>query len=486
MRLAAFASSVLAALLAAPFAIGAHAAAGSATLPLKPCHVEGTKLEVRCGRIQVPENRNGSNRAKPGGRMLTLEVVVAPARKGPSKEPIFLLSGGPGQDATREAGFAGSYANDEHDIVLVALRGTGKSTLLQCELGGNDAHPEEYMEPLFHDGARYAECAKALSPRADLAQYTTMASMQDLDEVRKALGYDKVDLYGGSYGTRAGIVYMHMFPRNVHLAVLSGISAITERGPLYHAQSAQRSLDILFAQCAADAGCHKAFPDPKGDYAAIVDTLNKHPARVTIKNPANGKPLTLTLTATAFSAGLRVMLYDEATGRRLPLLLKGARAGEYTPFAQLAYENGRGLKDSIALGLDLSVTCAEDVSRIRPEEVAPLTAGSFMGDWRVRGQMAACSVWPKAPLPAEYTAPFTNDTPVLFISGNLDPVTPPHWAEDAQKNFPNSLRVVMPGAHVSDNDCVDTLIKQFLKTADPKGLDTACVAKTRLPAFALK
>src|SRR6185312_9283609 len=186
------------------------------------------------------------------------------------------------------------------------------------------------------------------------------------------------------------------------------------------------------------------------------------------------------------SDGLRVMLYDEETGRRLPLLLKRARAGDYTPFAQLGIENGRGLKQAVALGLLLSVSCTEDVSRIRPEEVAPATAGSFIGDWRVRGQMAACSVWPKAPLPEEYLAPFVSRVPVLFISGNMDPVTPPHWGDDARNSFPNSVHVVMPGAHVSYNDCVETLMKAFLKAADPKALDASCAAKTKLPAFALK
>ena len=96
---------------------------------------------------------------------------------------------------------------------------------------------------------------------------------------------------------------------------------------------------------------------------------------------------------------------------------------------------------------------------------------------------AACGAWPKGELPADYAAPFTSQVPVLLISGDLDPVTPPHWGVDAQKSFPNSLHVVMPGAHVSDNDCVAALMKTFLATASVKSLDTSCVAKTKLPPF---
>lgn len=208
----------------------------------------------------------------------------------------------------------------------------------------------------------------------------------------QALGYGKINLYGGSYGTRAGIVYMHMFPDNVRAAILSGLSPISERGPLFHAQSAERALELTLAQCAAEPACHKAFPDPKGDLDAIRMSLRRTPVAITLKNPKTGKPFTARMTESGFTDGLRVMLYDEAMGLRIPLLLKGARAGDYKPFAQIALDHGRNLKQGVASGLLLSVTCTEDVSRIRSEEVAPLTKDSFIGDWRVRGQMAACSV----------------------------------------------------------------------------------------------
>lgn len=466
----------LAVLVAVSILLGCTSASA---ITLASCHVPHVKDALRCGTFVVPENR-----ALKGGRQLPLEVIVIPSQTRPAKEPLFFLSGGPGEAATQEApGLAQSWIRKEHDVVLVDMRGTGKATRLDCHLGGSDADPQEYMEPLFHDGAAYGRCAKALSAKADLTQYTTTIAMRDLDDLRKALGYRQIDIFGGSYGTRAAIVYLRLYSQNVRAAVLSGVSALSERGPLYHAQSAERALDILVAQCAADAACHRAYPDVKGDLDAILARLRTRPAPVPLKNPATGKPFTATLTASGFADGLRVMLYDEQSGRSVPLLLKRARAGDYTPFAQIALDNGRGLKQALAMGLLLSVTCTEDVSRIRPEEVAKETAGSFIGDWRVRGQMAACGAWPRGALPADYATPFTSDVPVLLISGNLDPVTPPHWGVDAQKSFPNSLHVVMPGAHVSDNDCVDALMKTFIATASVKGLDTSCVAKTKLPPF---
>src|SRR6476469_9205529 len=162
----------------------------SAGLALKPCYPECVKQELRCGTLMVPENR-----AKPDRRKLALEVVVVPAREHPAKEPIFFLSGGPGQAAVDKApGFAQQPLTDNNDMVLVNFRGTGRATRLDCPQGGTDEHPQNYMEPLFREGIAYAVCAKALSKKADLAQYTSDAAMDDLDGARKALGYGKINL----------------------------------------------------------------------------------------------------------------------------------------------------------------------------------------------------------------------------------------------------------------------------------------------------
>ena len=460
-------------------AIGSAKAGG---LALKACHPEAVKETLRCGTLFVPENR-----ARPQGRKLALEVIIVPARKQPAREPVFLLSGGPGQAATdKAAGFARQPFTPDNDVVLVNFRGTGAATRLDCPQGGSDEHPQSYLEPLFHAGTAYAACAKALSKKADLTQYSTDAAMQDLEDARRALGYGKIDLVGGSYGTRAAIVYIHRYAQNVRAAVLSGVVPFSNRSPLYHAAAAKRAFAILARQCAEDAACHRVFPDPKGDLDAILARLKAHPAQIALKNPKTGKPLTVTLTASAFGDGLRVMLYDEAMGRRVPLLLKRARAGDYRPFAQAAMEHGRGIAQDIALGLLASTECGEDTDRIRPGEVARETAGSFIGDYRVRGQMAACSVWPKAQLAPDYDTPYRSDVPVLLISGNLDPVTPPQWGAEAARYFPNSLHIVVPGAHVSDSACLDSIMKQFLKTASVQGLNTACIGKSRLPPFVLR
>jgi len=466
----------------AVFALAFAVPATAAPIRLEACKIPGAKVAARCGTMTVPENR-----AISGGRMLPLHVVVIPARKPSGKLPIFYFAGGPGQAATDLAAHVppDDWHIADRDLVLMDLRGTGRGTKLDCALGVSDGNIETYLEPLFHDTRAVAACATRLSRNADLSQYTTPNSMRDIDDLRAALGYDRIDIDSGSYGTRDAIVYMHMFPEHVHAAVLSGLAPMANRTPLYHAHAAERAIETLFAQCAADAQCHKTFPDPKADLDAILASLKAKPAPVVVKHPVTGKPVTIALTQSAFASGLRVMLYDEEEGRRIPLLLRKARAGDYTPFAQAALENGRGLAQGIAVGLLLAISCSEDTNRIDPGEVAKETGDSFIGDARVRGQMAACSVWPKTQLPTDYWTPFASKIPVLLISGNLDPVTPPRWGAEEHRLLANSLHVVMPGAHVAGNACVDKMSEQLLDTADIAKVDTSCAKTTKLPPWVL-
>ena len=461
----------------------------AARLTLAPCHIAkeggqeagGTAANARCGTFLVPENRRLAR-----SRMLPLRVVILPSRSSRPREPVFALSGGPGQAATDLAQYyQGERHTESHEVVLMDLRGTGEGTALSCDLGGSDDDLQGYLDGYLAAGTGYAACRDALLQRADLRQYTTMNAMQDLDELRQALGYRRINLEGGSFGTRAAITYIRMFPERVHAALLFSVVPIENRAPLYHAAAAQRAFDLLVGQCRADAGCNAAYPDITGDLQAVLKRLRAEPARMQVAHPVTGLPTEVRLGASGFADALRVMLYSVDSGRRVPLLLKRARAGDLVPFAEAALQSSRGFTQSIRPGLLLSFTCAEDVSRIRPEEVARETAGSFIGDQRVRNQMAACSVWPKRDVPKDYYRPLRSQVPVILVSGDLDPVTPPSWGEIALRYFPNGMHVVIPGTHTPTNDCVNELGRKLFLTGIVRGLDGNCAAATTLPAFAL-
>lgn len=445
--------------------------------------VAGETVAVRCGTFTVPENRTTRR-----GRMLPLKVIVMPSRapRAATKAPIFFFTGGPGQAATEANWLAGSWHRDEHDVVLMDLRGTGEGTALDCPSGGSDEDPQSYLRPWLSPGAGFAACRNALSKRADLTQYTTTIAMRDVDELRQALGYRRIAIEGGSYGTRAAMEYIRLFPGRVHSAVLYSLVPVENRAPLFHARAAQRAYDLMVSQCHAEAPCRAAYPNLKSDAATIMKRLEAQPARVTIPNPATGRPVEVTLTASGFADALRVMLYGIQNERRVPLLLGRALGGDYRPFAAAGLESNRNFSRSIRIGLMFSFACAEDTSRIRPEEVERESAGSFLGTLRVKAQIAACSVWPKGKVPAGYYRPPASKVPVLLVSGHLDPVTPPEWGEIARRRLPNSLHLVVPGGtHVPTNACIEGLARKLYATGSVEGLDPGCVASDPLPPFAL-
>lgn len=476
-----------------PLPQAAPAPAGQ--LLLKPCRMiqnpeptaagaggdKAVVIRSRCGRFLVPENR-----ALAGTRMLALPVTILSARSSRPREPIFILAGGPGQPGTELLPhYHDTWRSQDHDIVLLDVRGTGDGNALNCTLGGSDADLQGYFNGFLADGTGYAACGDELRKRADLSQYTTMIAMRDLDELRQALGYRKINLEAGSFGTRAAITYIRMFPQHVHAALLFSVVPVENRAPLYHAAAAQRAFDLLVGQCRADAKCRAAYPDTAGDLKAVLDRLNVEPARVRVRSPATGDPTEVRLSASGMADALRVMLYSLENGRRVPLLLQRARAGDLTPFAEAGMQSSRWLTLAIRAGLLLSFTCAEDVARIRPDEVAKETAGSFIGAQRVHNQMAACSTWPKRAVPAAYYRPLRSRVPVILVSGDLDPVTPPMWGEIALRHFSRGIHMVIPGGHTPTNSCIDDLGRRLFLTGTTRNLKRDCTAATVIPAFEL-
>ncbi|NIR43803.1 MAG: alpha/beta fold hydrolase [Gemmatimonadetes bacterium] len=447
-------------------------------LRLGPCKIPGTNDTARCGIFTVFENR-----ATGTGRNIDLNLVVIPARSAnPRPDPVVWLAGGPGAAATRAApGIRNAWFRADRDIVLVDQRGTGASNPLDCELHDSD-DLQFYLDPLFRVEI-FEPCRDKLAKAADLSQYTTPIAMDDLNEVRAALGYEKINLMGGSYGSRAALIYMRRHPETVRSAILEGVTPIAFRNPLYHAYEAQRALEEIFRQCAADPACGAAFPDLREEFDAVIARLEAQPARVTFTEGDTGERVELELSRYGFAEALRTTLYYMPGARDAPLLIHRAYQGDYEFFVRIGLRSNIGITNALALGMLLSVTCPEDLARIDPGEIPALTDGTFLGPDRVRNQMAVCAIWPAGDVPEGYGEPVAVDVPTLIFSGTLDPVTPPRWGDETARHLPNSLHVVAPGAHGLGGSCITGIERQFLETASVEGIDTSCVKEMSLPPF---
>jgi len=483
LALTALALACIATLWAA-FASPDPATSGSAAsgVKLTPCHVEDVKEELRCGVYNVFENRRTRT-----GRKLPLKIVLIPARQPhPDQGPVFYMAGGPGETATELADLVIGWGDaDEHDVVLVDERGTGDGHRLDCQSLKSDDNLEGYLNGLFDPVAARA-CRDDLQRKYDLSQYTTPNFADDIDEVRGAMGYDKININAGSFGTYAAQIYMRRHGEHVRTAYLTSLVTLSDRVPLYHARSAQAGLERLFKDCDEDSACHAAYPRLREDFATVLNQVRKAPVATWVKHPVTGARTEIHLTERAFADAVRVMMYRNPSARNVPLLVEQALAGDFSPFAEAAVQANRGVYSGGRTGLHYCITCNEFVRRIRPEEVEPATHGSFLGSWRVRDQMAACQDWPKTELPADYFEPFRLDVPAVLVSGATDSASTPNWGEEVKSFMPNAIHVVVPGgAHTPENECTRSIRHELFRTGTTKGLDTGCMAKVKPAPFKL-
>jgi pimeloyl-ACP methyl ester carboxylesterase len=452
---------------------------------LKPCRLDGIDEELLCGKLTVFENRKTRT-----GRTIDLNIVVLPAFDQNKKaEPLFDLAGGPGASSVDRANFYAGPGKDYRrgrDVVLVDQRGTGESNRLAIR---REKTPSYYLSEMFPvDYVR--KMRLELEQRADLTKYTTSIAMDDLDDVRAWLGYERINLFGGSYGTQAALVYMRRHPEHVRSAILLAVAPTDLKMPLHHAESAARAMDLLLSECERDAKCNAAFPQIRDDWKNALEQLEKQPAHVEYSPPGkSATPTTLEVQRGVFAEKIRTWMYRRDQAARIPLIVHCAAAGDFAPFLTQAI--APSIPDFVADGMYLSVTCAEDVPFINPEEAARLNADNPFGNYRVFQQTRACEMWPRGEIPTDFLEPVSSSAPVLIFSGNMDPVTPPKYGEEVARHLPNSRHVIIAEAGhgadgLTDPGCIDRIAIEFLDKGDPKNLDVSCVERMAPPPFVTK
>lgn len=451
-------------------------------LSLEPCSLPGLAGESRCGTYEVFEDR-----AAKSGRTIKLKIVVFKALgKSPAPDAIFALHGGPGAAATELIGLAhggilGTIRQD-HDLVFIDQRGTGGSGALMCDVGDNPQDLATFFGDILpRDKVR--ACRQKLEGAADLRLYTTPIAMDDLEDIRAALGYEKIDLFGLSYGTFAAQIYMRRHPAHVRSAFLVGVATPDVKQPLLFPRSAQHAMDLLFTDCAADALCRSSFPNLQKEFEAVLARFDQGPMTMDLINPVTRKHEQVKVARSSFVEHIRLAMYSTGTQRFVPLSIHRAFANDYLPFEELAVELNTGSR--VARGMYFTVTCSEGVRFITDQDVVKETQGTFVGPDRVKRHMEACQDWPKGDIPPGYIDPVKSDAPVLMISGEVDGSSPPWYGERALKFLPNGrqLKIRYLG-HQSDGACLRNIFRSFITAGSAKGLDTSCTEAIRRPPFA--
>ena len=455
---------------------------------LKPCpgFVETGKPPLvygaECGELSVKQNP-----ADPNSENINIAILRVPAISPvPDADPLFLIQGGPGGSSIEMASQIHGFFADvrkNRDLIFVDQRGTGKSNALRCEqLTAADLTLPEAMQT-----EKYLELMKSCAEKYQHNSpfYTTEYAVRDLDAVRIALGYEKINLWGGSYGTRVALEYARRYPQQARTMILDGVAPVNIALPKYFARDAMAALVAVNNECLAQTDCATTFGDIVQKAETVLQRLDDlqskgEPLQINYEHPRNQQTESLTLTPRIFSSLIFMSLYSRDLTVLLPRAISFSEKGDYRLIAALsALSSEQAQLMNIAEGMRYSVICNEDwrlLSSTDIEQSAPFFGFSFVSDMQ-----SVCALWPKAELPQDYWQPIISAVPALLLSGKHDPVTPEVWAQSVAAHLSNATSLSADGGNhsISTEGCVPQLIAQFIERASMQDVKADCVDKIK-------
>lgn len=442
---------------------------------------------VECFVLIVPENRD-----QPEGREVRLKVAILKAKRTASAEPMFYLSGGPG-DAPLVASTPGADALSEgdwwnetaairrrRDVVILSQRGAGGSTPnLDCfdprTSGPAKIRRREVTEQQERD--ILVRCRSGLDrKKIDLAMYSTPALADDVAELANAMSLAKINIYGVSYGTRWALEVMRRHPDLVRAAVLDGVYPPQVNGEQNEAEVVRRAFEQLYADCAADALCRERHPGLRQTIEGAILGADQKPVEIALQ--LDDGPQAVRLDSAKFLMVLLHMM-RESEAALIPETVVGALHGDarlVKLFAEDLENSDGGLLEQNAQqfdGLYNSIECRETWGAVdRAARRRAIEASGVYGlSARASKSPAFCPIWRVAPAPAAERQPVKSGVPTLLLSGTYDWLTPPAWGREAARHLSPSRHVVFRalghGVAVQD-PCAGRLRDAFIEDPDPK------------------
>jgi pimeloyl-ACP methyl ester carboxylesterase len=445
-----------------------------------------------CGFLTVPENR-----ADPNTDMIRLHVAIFRSAN-PAPEPVIHLAGGPGGSDTDLINYhfatgIGSLL-ENYDLIFFDQRGTGQSepsltcperddisgNLLEMSFGSAEANQREI--------AAFTACRDRLVAQGvDLSAYNSAASAADVNDLRIALGYSQINLYGESYGTRLALTVMRDYPQIVRSAIIDSVLPPEQNLYTSLANNAERSFNAMFSACASDPGCNAAYPDLENVFYQTVDALNANPAQVPVTDPNTGLTYSALLTGDLLVDVVFVEMYRPDVMIYVPQMIFNVQQGYYSPFLQRRL--GLYFDRSAARAMTVSVQCNEEVSFSTYNDLVtesgaarPQVAHNYINQMQVLYTL--CDSWGAGKANPIENQPVRSSIPTLVLAGNFDPITPPAWSRAVAETLEHAYYYEFPVGHwvMRSSPCPVQMAISFLD--DPNtALDSSCVASVPQPVF---
>ena len=463
----------------------ASPAAGQ-SLQLADCRISAgpgaPSMKARCGTLMRPLDPSGEVAGE-----IALRVAVVPALNlTPEPDPLVPIAGGPGQGSVQfYSAYSAAFENvrRNRDILLVDQRGTGESSRMDCPVD-EELLEGQYSVEVTIEYTR--DCLEALPH--DPRFFTTSVAVTDLEAVRAALGYASLNLYGISYGSRVAQHFARRYPASTRSIVLDGVvPPQVSLGPEIATES-QKALDRILSRCAEDADCQERFPDIRATFQRVVDQLRASPVSVEVPHPSSGRFERLLFGHNELAVAVRLLAYRPSSIALLPLLISEAGAGNFVPLASQYQMIIIAMMDALAIGMHNAVMCSEDAPFLDAATIDyDSIAASYMGSTQMKSLEAMCSVWPAGPVDDGFKQPLSSDIPVLLLSGDADPITPPRYADMAAVKLDRARHLV--GKHQGHGQitvgCTRRLVAEFVDAADPDAIDVECLERSFVMPFFL-
>ncbi|MBE8168798.1 MAG: alpha/beta fold hydrolase [Shewanella sp.] len=445
---------------------------------IEHCYLKGLSDRLICGSIKVAENPN-----KPDGKQIDIYYAVIPAIKPANpQEAMLAIAGGPGQSALDNAvGFDRMLGKvrAQRDILLIDQRGTGRSNQLNCE--ADDINALTYNDDNVDAAAETKKCLQTID--SDITQYGSEQALTDFEAVRQHLGYQKLHIYGVSYGTRMAQLYMRDYPKSIATVTLDGVVPM-QQSVFAISDAIERATQLMIKDCKQSNNCNKQFPELQQALDNVDAQLATTPYKGMVSDPYTGVKTELVLTRGKFQTSIRLALYNTSTRALLPHAIYQASRGDMQAMLGL-YSLSIGSLD-LAMGMHASVVCGEDLPRIT-DKIRTQMQATYTGKTMLKGIEETCEIWKIPAVDSSFSEPINSDIPTLLLSGEIDPATPPAWGDLATVKLTNSLHLVAPYAthNVAAQSCANQLIADLVTTSTVKDIDGSCLDKDVSRSFYL-
>jgi pimeloyl-ACP methyl ester carboxylesterase len=468
-------------------------------------------LDVECGYLIVPESRSAPSGNFPSNRTLRIYfTIVKSLNENPSLDPIVFLYGGPGGNS---GGILKAFGDQQvqdlvlsrSDFIVFDHRGTGFSepALFAPEVNplwsdaflkdfDFDERAQRFIEAIFQAHTRFVDTG------INLAAVNTPEIASDLNDLRLALGYEKINLWGISYGTRVALAAMRDYPEGIRSVILDSTVPVQVSQYVEAILNAMHAFNLLFDAVAADPKTKVAYPDLKAVFYEVFERLKKKPVLIPTKHPLTNQAIELRLTGEVFIGIFCIGFYSSEAISKMPNRIYQAYRGNYQKLAEILLKQLNYSASNLpgrSQGMYYSVNCCDDkVTSKTGEEIIkyaqkypemsslPLTEfalGNHITDIAAKWGARTAG-------PAEHEA-VKSDIPTLILAGEFDQNTPSYWGKLAGETLTNSHYIEFPGTGhgvINNGGCALSVIKAFFDSPASRPDDT-CVRALTGPIFVM-